>query len=150
MYRYIIVLSFISHDSWQQTQYLVRAWRENAYHRTILNMDLWYFNKDFLDNREKGILGIIFLFYASHTILTDRLHWYKKDATFRSELFLVWFISKDLRQESFCFVWKQHQTWRLSGVESRWSKSDSLDIWRAAITRFWHERYFWYNTKRRF
>ena len=62
MKSYIIVLAFIFHDKWQQTQYFVWPWRENAYHRTILNMDLWYFNKDFLDKREKGILGIIFLF----------------------------------------------------------------------------------------
>ena len=94
MKSYIIVLAFIFHDKWQQTQYFVWPWRENAYHRTILNMDLWYFKKDFLDKHEKGISS--YFMQAPPYILIVCID-IKEDATFRSELSLVWFISKDFR-----------------------------------------------------
>ena len=108
------------------------AWRGNTYYRTILNINSWYFNKDFLGKDAKEIPGIIFSFCASYAILTDRLYWYKKDTTVRSEFF--WYgLSQKISSRNHLVLYENNiklEDWVESKVDGANQTAQTYDVQR--------------------
>ena len=95
-------------------------------------MDFWYPNKDFLDKHENRVPGTIFLFYASHTILTDRLHWYKKDAILDQNCF--WYgLSQKILGRNHLVLYENNiklEDWVESKVDGANQTAQTYDVQR--------------------